>query len=98
MTERKTTNLPKGDRPPSYVDRMSGSAELRISPETWDRWVDEGRLPPCAPGFPPSTPRWRWADIDRKLSGGGTSDTNRFIDAAGAFGRGAQKEKRRDVA
>ncbi len=28
-----------------------GTAELGISPETWDRWVSEGIVPPAAPGF-----------------------------------------------
>ena len=67
MTTRKAAlNLPT--RTPAYVSREVGAAELQISPETWDRWVDEGILPPPAPGFPVSTPRWKWEDVDRKLS------------------------------
>jgi hypothetical protein len=67
MTTRKTALwLPV--RTPAYVSREVGAAELQISPETWDHWVDDGILPPPAPGFPASTPRWKWADVDRKLS------------------------------
>lgn len=70
MTARKKDNLLRGDRTPAFVDRATGAAELCISPETWDSWVDEGRLPPVAKGFPESSPRWRWADVDPKLTGG----------------------------
>jgi hypothetical protein len=68
MTVRKADILLPA-RTPAYVSREVGAAELQISPETWDRWVDDGILPPPAPGFPQSTPRWKWADVDRKLSG-----------------------------
>jgi hypothetical protein len=54
---------------PAYVDRERGAAELSISPELWDEWVTEGRLPPPAPGFPPSVPRWRWEEVDLRMSG-----------------------------
>jgi hypothetical protein len=69
MTARKKENLLRGDRTPAYVDRVTGAAELLISPDTWDNWVKEGRLPPPYDSFPASTPRWRWQDVDRKLSG-----------------------------
>jgi hypothetical protein len=69
VTERKRENLLRGDRTPAYVDRVTGAAELLISPQTWDNWVKEGRLPPPSDGFPEGTPRWRWADVDRKLCG-----------------------------
>jgi hypothetical protein len=69
MSKKKSDLVPRGDRPPAYVDRETGAAELRISPETWDKWVAEGRLPAAAPGFPETTPRWRWEDVDRKLAG-----------------------------
>ena len=68
MTVRKA-NILLPTRTPAYVSREVGAAELQISPETWDRWVDDGILPSSAPGFPQSTPRWKWADVDRKLSG-----------------------------
>lgn len=68
MTRRKS-NLPLPPRTPAFVSREVGAAELGISPETWDRWVRDGILPPASPGFPASTPRWRWQDVDRKLTG-----------------------------
>lgn len=78
MTKRKADNPLRGDRTPAYVDRETGAAELRISADTWDQWVKEGRLPRPAPGFPESTPRWRWADVDRSLNG----DPERGLEAA----------------
>jgi hypothetical protein len=67
MTTRKS-ELPLPIRTPVFVSRDVGAAELQISPETWDRWVDEGILPQPSPGFPHSTPRWKWADVERKLT------------------------------
>jgi hypothetical protein len=69
MTVRKIDNLLRGDRTPAYVGRETGAAELQISADTWDQWVKEGRLPPPCDGFPNGAPRWRWEDVDRKLSG-----------------------------
>jgi hypothetical protein len=69
MTVRKIDNLLRGDRTPAYVGRETGAAELQISADTWDQWVKEGRLPPASDGFPNGAPRWRWEDVDRKLSG-----------------------------
>jgi hypothetical protein len=69
MTTRKKENLLHGDRTPAYVSRETGAAELQVSPATWDQWVKDGKLPPPCDGFPASTPRWRWEDVDRKLSG-----------------------------
>lgn len=69
MTGRKSDNLLRGDRTPAYVGRETGAAELQISPDTWDKWVKEGVLPPPCPALPAGTPRWRWADVDRVLSG-----------------------------
>ena len=71
MTTRKL-NLLLPARTPAFVSREVGAAELGISPQTWDRWVTDGILPPVAPGFPVSTPRWRWLDVDRKLAGKNT--------------------------
>ncbi|WP_315797653.1 hypothetical protein [Bradyrhizobium sp. SZCCHNRI3043] len=68
MTVRKADNLLRGDRTPAYVDRETGAAELLISPDTWDQWVKEGRLPRPCDTFPSGTPRWRWEDVDRKLA------------------------------
>lgn len=73
MTSRKAdARLP--NRTPSYVSREVGAAELGISPGTWDAWVKDGTLPPAASGFPESTPRWRWSDVDKKLSRGSDLD------------------------
>ena len=40
---------------------------MSISPETWDRWVEDGILPSPAPGLPSSTPRWFWPDVEQKV-------------------------------
>jgi hypothetical protein len=93
MTARKEA-LRMPVRTPAYVDRETGAAELRISPETWDKWVVEGILPSPAPGFPDSTPRWRWADVDRKLSGSSASDADQFVVAAGLL-HGSTKGRKR---
>jgi hypothetical protein len=70
MTARKDDILPRGDRPPAYVDRETGAAECRISPATWDEWVAGGLIPPPnTRGIAGTTPRWRWEDVDRALSG-----------------------------
>jgi hypothetical protein len=69
MTVRKSDIRLRGDRTPAYVDRETGAAELLISPDTWDNWVREGILPPSCATFPNGSPRWRWEDVDRKLSG-----------------------------
>lgn len=74
MTRRKS-DLILPSRTPAFVSREVGAAELGISPETWDRWVCDGILPSPAWGFPASTPRWRWLDVDRKLSGTSTEPT-----------------------
>ena len=75
MTIPKRSLSPRGERPAAYVSREGGAAELGISPETWDRWVENGTLPAKAAGFPENSPRWRWADVDRKLSGKGNGET-----------------------
>lgn len=80
MTIRKSHNLLRGGRTPAYVDRETGAGELLISPDTWDQWVKEGRLPPPQDTFPASTPRWRWADVDNKLSGRKVADTGNTAD------------------
>jgi predicted DNA-binding transcriptional regulator AlpA len=54
----------------AYVTRGEGAAELRISPSTWDELVQAGQLPkPILLGKSGSLPRWRWADVDKKLRG-----------------------------
>jgi hypothetical protein len=96
MTVRKTDNLLRGDRTPAYVDRETGAAELLISTDTWDQWVKEGRLPSPCDTFPSGTPRWRWEDVDRKLSGGTAADTDAAVLGAANFGK--KKGIRRDAA
>lgn len=88
MTTRKNGNLLLGARTPAYVGRETGAAELQISPDTWDQWVKDGRIPPPCDTFPSGTPRWRWEDVDRKLSGRTASDqTDAAIAGAANFGQ-----------
>jgi hypothetical protein len=96
MTIRKSDNLLRGDRTPSYVDRETGAAELLISPDTWDQWVKDGRLPPACDKFPAGTPRWRWEDVDLKLAGRQTAATNAAVLGAANFGK--KKGSRSDAA
>jgi hypothetical protein len=99
MTKRKRENKPAGDRPAAYVTRETGAAELAISPQTWDRWVDAGILPPCAPGFPVDSPRWRWADVDNKLAGrkASVSIVSEYLAGVEKL-RGPKKESGREAA
>lgn len=97
MTQRKKDNTLLGDRTPAYVGRETGAAELQISPDTWDQWVKEGRLPPPCDTFPTGTPRWRWEDVDRKLSGRMPSDTTE-AGMRGALNFGKKKGSRLAVA
>ena len=74
MTTPAKDSIRLPPRTPAYVSRTIGAAELCISVSLWDSWVNKGQLPPPAPGFPHTAPRWRWADIDAYLSGMGASD------------------------
>src|SRR6516162_5630842 len=87
MTVRKTDNLLRGDRTPAYVDRETGAAELLISPDTWDQWVKEGRLPRPCDTFPTGMPRWRWEDVDRRLSGTKAATPVDAMSWAASFGK-----------
>lgn len=49
-------------RPPCYVDRETGAAELCITTETWDAMVLTGELPPATVTFSIGH-RWRWLDV-----------------------------------
>ncbi|MDI4231490.1 hypothetical protein OZ411_01510 [Bradyrhizobium sp. Arg237L] len=93
MTVRKADNLLRGDRTPAYIGRETGAAELQISPDTWDQWVKEGRLPPPCDAFPPGTPRWRWEDVDRKLSGRAAPADTIEVAMQGAANFGKRKRK-----
>jgi hypothetical protein len=98
MTTRKSA-LVLPARTPAFVSREVGAAELGISPETWDRWVSAGILPRPSPGFPDSTPRWRWMDVDHKLAGKGTElpSLESYLTGIGKI-RGPKKESGRDAA
>jgi hypothetical protein len=96
MTVRKADNLLRGDRTPAYVGRETGAAELQISPDTWDQWVKEGRIPPPCDSFPAGIPRWRWEDVDRKLSGTKVADIGAAMRGAANFGK--KKGSRRAAA
>ena len=56
-------------RPPVFVDRETGAAELCVSIETWDAMVLTGELPPATVHLRTRLPRWRWNDIEAWLSG-----------------------------
>jgi hypothetical protein len=96
MTVRKKDNLLRGDRTPAYVDRETGAAELLISPDTWDQWVKDGRLPQPCDTFPAGIPGWRWEDVDHKLSGAKATGTDAAMKGAANFGQ--KKGNRRDAA
>lgn len=96
MTRRKSNNeLPL--RMPTFVSRETGAAACEVSPGTWDKWDQEGRLPPRAPGFPASTPRWLWEAVVRKLGGvvpGVEVGDDNGLTGAGNFRSGPQKKHR----
>ncbi|TGN90890.1 hypothetical protein EOW77_0003385 [Bradyrhizobium yuanmingense] len=96
MTIRKDENLLHGDRTPAYVSRETGAAELQISPDTWDNWVKDGTLPPPCDSFPVGTARWRWEDVDRKLSGRTVVGLDAALKGAANFGK--KPGGRRDAA
>jgi hypothetical protein len=100
-TPKRSLALPS--RTPAYVDRETGAAELMVSPETWDRWVDEGRLPPPAKNFPDTVPRWRWKDVDARMRGAaaegdGDGGEDPFVAAARRLRDGPPKGTRRAAA
>lgn len=100
---RKQDNRLLGDRTPAYVDRLTGAAELSIPANTWDRWVAEGILPKPCNAFPNGTPRWRWEDVDRKLSGKAKEDIDsedtiteeELLRRSRNFGKFVRKKRRR---
>jgi len=55
-----------GQRPPSYVSKVTLAAELDISESTVDALVQRGILPkPIRVG---GSVRWNWAQVDASLS------------------------------
>jgi hypothetical protein len=94
MTVRKAS-LPLPPRTPAYVSREVGSAELCISPETWDRMVAAGELPKADKRFLGTLPRWEWAAVQVYLRGGDerrTMQTDVYV--LGADNAKAQKKGR----
>jgi hypothetical protein len=60
--------------------------------------VKEGRLPPACDTFPSGTPRWRWEDVDRKLSGqkaASAADGDAYL--RGAANLAKKKGRRREA-
>lgn len=81
-------------RPPCYVDRETGAAELCISTETWDAMVATGELPPATMHLRGRLPRWLWEDVREWLSGTrehATVEEDPFVAAA----RNGQETQRR---
>src|SRR5688572_12885816 len=86
-------------RPPTYVSRETGAAELDMSVDTWDAMVRAGHLPPAIyVGIAGTTPRWRWADVDAKLSAQGKAAETDPEPFFREHSRGATKERRRGTA
>jgi predicted DNA-binding transcriptional regulator AlpA len=96
MTTRKA-DIPLTSRLTAYVTREEGAAELRVSPSTWDEMVGCGQIPPpCRFGKSGNIVRWRWADVDKRVSRSEITD-----DQPDPFFReladGTKKERRRDA-
>lgn len=86
-------------RPPAYVSRETGAAELDMSVDTWDAMVKAGQIPaPVKVGISGTTPRWRWEDVDAALSGRAQAA---IVEPERFFRRrdnGAAKERKRGTA
>lgn len=50
-----------GDRPPAFVSRETGAAELDLSVDEWNLWVRSGYLPR------PKNGKWWWPDIEARI-------------------------------
>lgn len=93
MGRRPITDL----RPPTFVSRETGAAELDFSVDTWDAMVAAGKLPPpLKTGIAGTTPRWRWKDVEAALGGDvpkrAESEPEPFFRR---IGNGQAKERRR---
>lgn len=88
-------------RTPRYVSREVGAAELCISPDTWDDWVERGLLPKprrCGPsGF---TVRWKWDEVEAAMDAVAEDrqQSEPVSDFAERFRHAAKKDKRRGAA
>jgi predicted DNA-binding transcriptional regulator AlpA len=60
-----------GDRVPEYVTRQRAAAELCMSDDTFDKYVQEAILP--SPKRRGKLTRWKWSEIVAALDGGGAS-------------------------
>jgi hypothetical protein len=69
-------------RPPTFVDRETGAAELCVSTETWDAMVLTGELPPATVHLRTRLPRWRWTVIEAWLSGDRRPTTGDDVETA----------------
>ncbi|MBN9079697.1 MAG: hypothetical protein J0H84_26135 [Rhizobiales bacterium] len=71
-----------GERPPSYVSKITLAAELDVSESTIDEYVQRGLLPkPIRLG---GSVRWCWAQVQASLnplaSAGGLSEQDPFME------------------
>jgi hypothetical protein len=95
MTGRKS-DLTLPARTPTYVSREVGAAELCVSPDTWDRMVASGELPPPDNRFLGAMPRWKWAKVEAWLSSaekGVNIPPSPYVEAAEAAGRAKTERK-----
>lgn len=99
MTSRKA-DIPLNSRLTAYVSREQGSAELQVSPSTWDEMVECGQIPPPHRlGRFGTILRWRWMDVDKRLS---KEDTDHHVNTEEPYFReqagGTTKDIKRDAA
>jgi predicted DNA-binding transcriptional regulator AlpA len=96
MTTRKA-DIPLTSRLTAYVTREEGAAELRVSPSTWDEMVECDQIPPpCRFGKSGNVVRWRWADVDKRLSEGEIDDQPEPFFRG--LADGTKKKRHRDAA
>jgi predicted DNA-binding transcriptional regulator AlpA len=96
MTTRKA-DIPLTSRLTAYVTREEGAAELRVSPSTWDEMVECGQIPPPRRfGKSGNVVRWRWADVDKRLSEGEIDDQPEPFFRG--LADGTKKKRHRDAA
>jgi predicted DNA-binding transcriptional regulator AlpA len=77
-----------GDRVPEYVTRQRAAAELRMSDDTFDKYVREGILP--SPKRRGKLTRWKWSEIVGSMDGGSAAVVEVEQDA---FQRGIARVK-----
>jgi predicted DNA-binding transcriptional regulator AlpA len=73
----KSPRVIEGERPPSYLSKVSLAAELDISESTVDNWVERGLLPkPIRIG---GSLRWCWAEVVAHLAAASQPDADPFL-------------------